>query len=373
MNRGAHLAGELLWYRYGPNGVGLMAVPEFGLYALDGETVAAWSASRFTRDNAVAWYSGPPPDGLRFGLPEGRRYSSVPRVELEGLPRRAWIPAQIAGIGLGLVVERSTPAVMGLRTLTNRLERRLRFDQGQSYEVSLAYIPLDGTEAHASVFASSLDSEAAAVRDHFLAVVNAFAAEGPSPDEMAFDIDAVARWHEDPDSLYEELDAAVQSELFGVDPDPFPKLLAELRETTREQAREALARGLARAFLIDGVGHAPFSGGWFGYPIRSASILHGRRLDTIQRRFPWQRRSEQLIVGSDGVSWLGDDGLGLTVRYADCVGLVVEGPLRTLYGGDGFVVRVHADYWRGGQAVVREIDAAVPASRVVRINHASGS
>ncbi len=67
-----------------------------------------------------------------------------------------------------------------------------------------------------------------------------------------------------------------------------------------------------------------------------------------------------MIVGDEGVSWLGPDGQALTVRYASCVGVVADpGPVRILYGADGFTVRVAAADWHDGQEAVRRIDASV--------------
>jgi hypothetical protein len=59
---------------------------------------------------------------------------------------------------------------------------------------------------------------------------------------------------------------------------------------------------------------------------------------------------------------------GVTVRYADLLGMVVETDgARVLQGRDGFRVRVHAADWDHGVQAVAAIESAVPAELVVRI------
>jgi hypothetical protein len=112
-------------------------------------------------------------------------------------------------------------------------------------------------------------------------------------------------------------------------------------------------------------GSAPCRGGWAA-PV-AATRVDGRRLDTVSHRF-WQTRQEHLLVGNDGVSWVHDaSATVLTVDYARCTVLVVEGPQLTLFGENGTSIIVHRDYWRGGDIAVRDIQALVAAGRIIRI------
>jgi hypothetical protein len=93
-NRPHTLANQHFWHRYGPRGLGLAALREFGLHTLTGPQVSAWAATRFTSGNAVAWYSGPLPDDLHFSLPGGpaartRAAARDPGAARSNLDRRA--------------------------------------------------------------------------------------------------------------------------------------------------------------------------------------------------------------------------------------------------------------------------------------------
>jgi hypothetical protein len=362
------LFAQHLSLRYGMRGFGLTAVPELGLHTLTGETVSEWAAGRFTRGNAVACVSGPLPAGLRFALPDGPRHAPIRREPLPGVPARSWLSnPQAPGIAIGFEVERSTAGLTAVRVLTHRLEQRLRRDLGQSYEVSLAYVPIDGAAALASIFASCLPTDALKVRTELLQVVEAFAAEGPTRDELEWEVAAYARFAQEDDSIFLELQSAAHDELVGHPVSTTAQLLDEQRALQPAAVMEAFARTAARATLIDGGHHAPLAGGWSAHPISSASALEGRRLDPVSHRF-WHRRLEQLVVGSDGVSWMNCiDGTILTVRYEHCAALVVEGPQLTLMAEDGTRILVHREFWKGGEHAARDIEASVPASRVVRV------
>ena len=68
------------------------------------------------------------------------------------------------------------------------------------------------------------------------------------------------------------------------------------------------------------------------------------------------------------------NGLPNTVRYEDCVAVRHwEGPIRELWGVDGFRVIVNAAEWRGGEAVVAEVDAAVSPEVVACDEHGVGA
>lgn len=365
MQRTPTIGEHLLWFRYGATGFGSLVLPELGLGVIDGAAATAWAAVHHTRGNAAAWIAGPMPDGLRLELPPGERLATVPRTAVDPLPLPAWTPGRLPGVALGVVIPRTSAATMAMRILTARLEQRLRYDLGKSYEVSLAYLPLDAEVGHGSLFASALDGEVEAVRTHFLDSVDAFLLAGPTAEELAQDVDGYERSMDDPDAVVGELERVVFNDLLGHPQDAPGELLAEMRAVTPELARAAAEAAIDGSLLAGPVGDGP-GGRWQPYPAWSREALSGRRHDAASRRFPWQRRREQLVVADDGVTWLGPEGHALTVRYANCVGVVADpGPVRILYGSDGFTVRVAAADWRDGHEAVRRIDAGVPPSLVV--------
>ena len=368
-HRSGSLWDHLTWLRYGAIAQGSAGLPELGLNELDPAVVTRWSAEAFTSDNASLWIAGPITDGLRIDLPRGER-RPVPMSDLvPGVTLPAWAPSRIGGIALGLVVPRTSHATMAGRILTKRLETHLRYELGRSYEVSIAYQPLDAAVGHASIFASCLDEDAERVRAAFLATVDELVASGPTDEELADDCAGYARHLADPDAGYAELDRACENELVGRRQMTADALLAEMRATTPDDVRDALETALAEAILMGPLDETPAgtAQAWAPYPMWSTDRVAGERLDRRDRRFPWSKRLEQLIVGPDGVTWTDEQNRALTVRYADAVGLVIElDGTRVLYGRDGFRVRIHATVWVHGVQAVAAIDSAMPPERVVR-------
>lgn len=364
----AHLA-----LRHGARGFGLVALDEYGLHTLDGPALANWSATRFTRSNAALSFAGPPPDGLRIALPEGPYHPTVPRVDVRSPRGRCWIPIeQIRGIGFGSIVDRTAAGVAGQRILTRRLEQRLRHELGFSYEVSLGYVPLDGSEAQSSIFASCLPDRAVRVRNELLEAVDSFGDKGPTGEELAQDVEAFARSVDDEDSVHAELDSAIHETLLRRPVTSYRQCLEELRAVRPEEVRDAFASASRYATLVDGLDAVPDRGGWSVCTVPTTSAVAGRMMDAAARRF-WHERKEHLIVGDEGVSWTDYiNGTTLTVRYANCVALVQHGPLLTLLAEDGTRILVHRDYWRGGEEATREILRAVPGSLIVRVDAPDG-
>jgi hypothetical protein len=255
MQRTSSIWDLLAWYRYGSVGPGALALAEYGLNGLPADTVVGWARDWFTRGNAALWIAGPMPADLRIPLPDGPRRSIPPATPIPGLPLPAWTPGNVPGIALGLHTPRTFEATVGLRILTKRLETHLRYDLGRSYEVSLAYQSLDAEEALSSLFASCLEADAAKVSAAFLATVEAFAASGPTDDELAEDRAAFERAFSDPDEGYGELDRAVSCELTGKPFDSVADMRAGLAAVTIDTVRDAIRRTLDSAILtghVDG-------------------------------------------------------------------------------------------------------------------------
>jgi hypothetical protein len=375
MGQTPNLPLQLLWYRYGARGFGMGGLAEYGLGKVDPAALAAWTTARFTAGNATAWYSGTPPDDLRFHLPDGPRIPTPPRIPIDPLPLPCWATMRFPGIALGLLVNRSSPSAMGTRILTKRLEQRLRYEMGRSYEVSLAYVPLDAEVAQASIYASCQAADFGEVRDAFIEEVDRLASNGPTQDELDLDVDAFDRHADDPNRVLGELDAAAHNDLVGHPVQSFADLMDEMRQTETTDVRSELATAIGASIICGGLDEPPTRGSgiaWNRYPIWSVTAVNGRRFDPVDRRYPWSPRIEQLVIGPDGASWLNKDGQALTVRFGSCVGVVAEGDSRILYGEDGFSVRVTAAYWRNGATAVDLIDAAIAPELVVTIA-ASGS
>jgi hypothetical protein len=362
---------QLAWFRFGAIGHGSLNLPEFGLGSITGDDLEAWTRTWFTRANAAVWIAGPLPGDLRIPLPSGTRRPVPPSEALAEIRLPAWTGGAIPGIAMGLVVPRTTATAMGGRILTRRLEQRLRYDLGASYEVSIAYNALDAREGLQSYFASCLKGEATRVRDAFVEVVETFHRDGPTAEELASDIQGFRRSLEDPDVAMGDLDRAVSNELIGMAQDGRLVLLAAPEATMPEEIRGAMRHAIDGALLVGPVSERPGVGSslpWHDYPGRSVLALDGRRFDLASRRLPWQPRTEQLVVGLDGVTWLDAQERPVTVRYRDVVGLVVEADgTRWLFGRDGFRVIVNPAAWKHGAEAAAAVDRNVPAELTIRL------
>jgi len=362
---------ELAWLRYGAQRHGLLHLPEFALSRASEPEVAAWATEWFASANAAIWIAGPIPDGLDVKIPLGSRHPVPPTAPIPETTFPCWAPSRIPGIALGLVIPREFAPGIGLRIVVKRLEQRLRYEMGRSYEISNLYVPLDATHGHSSLFASCLEGDAADVAAAFLDVLDEFADGGPTDAEMEDDRDGYRRFLKDPDVGYAELDRAVHSELLGFPYQTAAELVAEHDGVTADAVRDAFRTALDDALML---GHGesrpkPRSARtWRDYPMWSATSVGGRRFEAAGRRFPWSKRTQQLVVGSEGVTWLNDQGRPATVRYEDCVGMLVatDGG-RWLYGRDGFRVIVKASEWKRGGAAVAAVDAAIPSDLVIRL------
>jgi predicted Zn-dependent peptidase len=73
---------NLLMWRYGAAGYGLMGLPQLGFRRATLEQLQEYGSQRFTKENAVLWLSGPPPTGLSLRLPHGAKQPLPPLVPL---------------------------------------------------------------------------------------------------------------------------------------------------------------------------------------------------------------------------------------------------------------------------------------------------
>ncbi len=351
--RGPNVIDAQLTYRYGTEGPGRASQTEFALQGLTAGDVTAWAGERFTAGNAAAWLGFAPPAGFRLPLPEGQRQPVGPRRPIDPLPLPSFGPIRsFGGVSLGGPVARTSPDAAMARILRSRMERRLRRDLGLSYETSLAYLPLDGVEAYVSLFASCGQNDAIRTGDEVLRLLDDLARDGATPEELAEEIDQYDRATAGPDAIMGDLIRCVANELLGHPQETTEELRAELAAVTSADIADSATRFRATALGI-GPEVPTLPAGWSRYPVTSAGSVDGRRFDHVSRKFPWSTPTQVLIVGADGVTWIGQDATTITVRYAQCAGVVRHSRQRlVLYGTDGFRVYVDPGEWkRGGEAL----------------------
>lgn len=352
-------ADDALWQaRFGAVSAGRVSFDEYGLEAIDAETVDNWVRQWFVAENAVLWLSSDTiPDGLDLRLPSGSA-SPRPLVQQIDRPRPLSIvgPPRIAMVDA--IVPRSSAASVSIEVMRSALFRELRREGGLSYTVHATYDPIDAEHARLLVFADATEENQAAVVG---AMVDALAAlkagrvdERDLETAMSTVTQGIAAWRETGAVGV----MAAQHLLFGEEMRSLESIEAEVASLT-----PADLVGVVRAFWDDAIWMTPDAPvDWIGaHPVDySTGIVDGRWFDYVASR-------EKLVVGEEGVSWVFADRV-LTVRYADCelLGIAADGA-RMLVGRDSVTVTIEPTLAQGLEpSVLEEIDNRVPLPKQVR-------
>jgi hypothetical protein len=368
---GQAIGGALRWYRFGATGHGLPGIEELGLFWLGPDRVREWAGTRYGRWNAVLWLSGPPPAGLRIELPDVVPPARPAVTPLAGVRYPACVPWQGPGVAISYLAPRSFASTVAASILERRARQRLRFDEGLVYDIATDYEPLGLDTAHAIIGADCPDERIPAVRDALLAVIGELAEHGPTDAELASETNGFRRGFDDRDGRLASLDFAAAETLLGRPLRQPDDLAAERAAVTASEARDAFATGLESMLLLakaEPLSAAP----WNLYPGWSQGPVKGRELRPSGFHLPGRGPRERLVVGADGISFVGLEG-AVTVRWADVVAVSHDAPdARLVFGSDGFTVGVAAPAWRDGPDAVAAVDAAIPAELVVCSVHGIG-
>ncbi len=109
------------------------------------------------------------------------------------------------------------------------------------------------------------------------------------------------------------------------------------------------------------------SGRFAPYPLSSSSAVSGRtyRLKGIGR---WIQGVE-LVVGDEGISLVVGDNVTITVRFVECEAVLRSPSGRhVLCGSDGIELWFDPADFRGGDAIVRALERAVPKERYIPVS-----
>ena len=190
--RGFNYASLIADAYFGPRGPGLAAYPEFGLDWLGSDEITDWAERYFTKANAVLVFTGSPPAALTLDLPDGERQPLV-------APERTHLPApqtptllniQDSGVSWGVLTARGAevddlpPLGISLPILTKRLVDRLRHDLGTVYDVSDWTISLDADLTFRYIGINCSPDDSRLVSDEFVDVMEGYAEQGPTDDEL---------------------------------------------------------------------------------------------------------------------------------------------------------------------------------------------
>jgi hypothetical protein len=361
------LGDELLSLTCGPVGFGLAGEPEHGLRLVDAAAVAAWARERFTAGNAVAWLSGPPPPGLSLPLPPGPRHPVPAVAPIPALRFPAWAEGPSGVVALGALAPLSTPLRAATAVAERRADGRVRRELGVSYEVAASVEGLDERVAQLVLSADCQDHHAPRVRDELLGVLDALAAEGPSPGELAEEVDRWRASAEDPEHALAEVDLAALDELLGRPHVPFAARLDELARCAPRDVAAALAGALERLVVLvpEGSGGPARAVMEVGEYEDAAAPVEGRAFRPRRAGVLRRRPAGGLVVGRDALAFLSGDE-AVTVPLADVVALWrdADGVLE-LQGRDGRSVSFDPGELEDGDEARRLVEAAVPAGRIV--------
>lgn len=348
-------------FRFGIVGHGLVAQPEFGLPSITEDEVRAWAARGFVAGNAMAWLSGPPPQGLRLELPPGERLAPPPPRPIADIRWPAHLDGVGSGVSLGFLVPRRRGAGSMLSILRQRMRQRLRLESGLVYDVMSDYEALDAELALSLVGGDCAPESTQAVVDVAVAELEALARGEATDRELADELADLERGLEDETAVTGLLDAIVRDALIGYVRTP-ESIHEDERETTAAHVAERATEARASALLLADVERAP--AGFSPYPKGStAQPIAGREVKPFLSVLGFGPKL-RLTIGPDGVSLRGKDGT-ITVRYEDCALLerASEDDL-VMWSRDGTRLYVPGPFWRGGEEILAEIQSKVPPSAV---------
>jgi predicted Zn-dependent peptidase len=364
-------SGLLRWFRHGFQGQGLIGAEEVGLYWLGPETIQSWAAEWMTAENAAVWWSGPPPAGLRLDLPRGERKPVAETPVIPGLAMPTRTDLGGTGTSIGFVGSRTAATRLLLDILTVRLRQELRFERGLIYDVGADYEPIAANTAIISVGMDCRREDAPEVAGRVLGTLEELRDGGPTVDEIAREAAQFEDGARHAPGRLGFLDSTAHDELVGRERDDPQAIIDEYVNTTPDDVRSAAAGALESAIVFAPPG--PYDERIHGYPTWSSARVSGRTVRPSGWLVGPRARKDRLVIGNDGVSWIAPDGGANTVRFDECVALRHwDGPIRELWGADGFRVVVNAAYWRGGAGVIEEIDRAVDPAVVACGEHGIG-
>ena len=232
-----------LAHRFGPHGAGIANYPEYGLRIITPDVVADWARTRFGASNAVLWFSGPVPPGLRLpGLPR------TPRPETAPLPPllthgRSFTAVDTSRVSLSCVYRGWSGVNTAMYLARQRVYEELRRD-ALSYGVGYDRLFIGAGHALAHVAADAADGAHARVARTLVDVLDEFADSGPRPEEVEAFREFRRQFREGPEHRLGTLESAARQQLFdgeSVLPDDVDAHLdAQTVVSIRDDLRDAM-------------------------------------------------------------------------------------------------------------------------------------
>jgi hypothetical protein len=362
-------AGIPLTEIFGLVGPGLTSCSPVALAGITSDHVSSWARRFLVTGNAVLTVRGPWPEGLTLDLPAGRRNARPlpPRLPAgNSWPRQAVIhdiPFAVLGW--------ERPVVSGAslidRVVAERLTERVRHRLGRSYAVRTEAVLLDHETRHVSVVVDSARSQGRDVAVAAVREVVRLAEDGPEQAEIDHQLATFESLLADPEFGVALLGMAANRILTGLD-DRLPldgaEILDAMRAWTPRRVRDALSESQS-TLAVAHAGPGLLTPTEVGLPLHvSVCTIDPIRGKQLKRRWRGSTapRGVSLVHDDDSVGYQ-DGSIWHGVRFDDAVGVGIMGEGRLLTGRNGCSVVVDPADFRGADAVVRQIDARVPADR----------
>lgn len=358
--------GRLLTWRYGAVGYGLAGLPPLGQQTATVDQLQLLTAERFTRASAILWLSGPPPAGLRLGLPAGTSRAAPPLVPiLEELP--CWyVDDGCGGIAAAATLPRVVSATLFSALATRRLRDRLRREDALSYAPFVGYEPLDRDSAHLVLYADSDAERRAELAEAFMRVVDGLTevdeAEVAEARREILDSWTGSLAPPPEERVARDVQVAAMDWVFGREYESFEARAEQLTAMTAADVAE-LGAAVQRTALFALPGQAKLTDSMGSEASASTALpVKGRVVPSVDA--PLQ--PERLIVGDGGVTMLSGHGQDWTVRYDGLAAVLTfdDGAVQ-LIGTDAASITLEPTLWRGGEILCRQTLERVPAHLVV--------
>jgi hypothetical protein len=357
-------SGSLLALRLGARGPGLSGFDQPALRTITAAEVREWASHWFVRGNAVLALSGPPPERLRLQLPTGPRRPPA-AVCPRPLPGRVWDEG-CESVALGLLADlpdlRAEETFWsGVRIAGDRVERILRHERGLAYTVE-GWISMIGPRlGHGVVTADSHNRHGAEVVTVILDALDSLAADGPTSQELSFDLAQSREALTDPRGVWASTDALASDFLIGIDGPVERDRLRLIQSLSRVEVRDGLAAVSGGAMLVVPDDVRVDRPGWLRASTSTLKPLEGK---VLQRRSKSgaPRRSQLVYAPEEGVTLVVDQPAGnTTARWDDIVGVGLhKDGVHVVQTGDGATVPLRDKDWRGGRDAVAALRAHVP-------------
>ncbi|HEY7002902.1 MAG TPA: hypothetical protein VH281_01370, partial [Gaiellaceae bacterium] len=362
--RGGSLVTALLSSRWGARTYGTASFDEIGLFHLSEDEVQAWADRYFVADNAVLLMTGEPPDGFRIELPRGER-NSLPTAEMiNGLQLPTGISVGQNGVGVGMEVERSPGTGLALGVLTSAATARLRHELGVSYHVGSDYQLAGTRQAHLTIAADCLDTNAGQVATTLLEVIDNIASHGPPETDLELERERSRRSIQAPADLLEWF---ATGDLIGVSSEQLLEQIESASQVSADDVAAVVQSGADRMIMIVPQ-HIPLPARFRPFPQFSERAVSGRRL-RVKGLTGWlSSRRAGLILGEEGLSAIYSDEAVTTIEWSDCeVVLHWSDGSVIVVGRDGDRIAVLVDTVgrNGAQAALDELKRHVASDRFV--------